>query len=134
MVRAVSKVVLLSTQAFLKGYKAKIIQVDWDGFISPLSIKESIMTPIVVVSGDPESGAILQLEATKSKPRKGTLSVLHSVERTIPTEKDGESFEQQPLPERIRILSWPLNAIFSDIEKRHPLKTAFDGSLVLLRP
>lgn len=125
----------ISTKAFLKGEQAKVMQVDWDVFASKKGdIEKSIMTPIEVISGEPESQEILQLAVTQRRNKKSNQVPSRQVERVLPTRQNQDSSSQQPLPERIKIHSEALIAVFSQVTKSPRWPVAKDGSLVFLRP
>lgn len=122
----------ISTKAFLSGERLKVMQMDWDSFIIPKTdIEQTILTPIDVVSGEPEPRIILQLSSGKEKFKKGKQPMFRRIERVLPTGVDGV---QHPLPERIKILSVQLLAIFSKIKKVPQLNVSEDGSMVFQRP
>ncbi|KAF6809112.1 hypothetical protein CMUS01_13745 [Colletotrichum musicola] len=126
----------ISTKAFVNGEPAKLMQVDWDVFVrQKRDVEKSILTPIEVISGEPDSQIILQLAATK----KLESSALRRTERIAPTGEDGQPSSMLPLPERIRIHSVPLVSAFYRILRsrganRTPWALPKNGSVVILRP
>ncbi|KAJ4315790.1 hypothetical protein N0V84_008194 [Fusarium piperis] len=122
----------LSVEAFLKGEKAKVLRVDWLVFIaSKGELESSILTPIEVVSSEPEPQTILQLPVNRTG---GPLKAKPSSHRVVESDKDQESVGERPLPERIKIHSGPLVAIFCRVMDKKEWSVAKDKSMVFLRP
>ncbi|EEU35307.1 uncharacterized protein NECHADRAFT_78309 [Fusarium vanettenii 77-13-4] len=122
----------LSVDAFLKGEKAKVLRVDWLVFIaSKGELENSILTPIEVVSSEPEPQTILQLPVNRAG---GPVKAKSSGHRVVDTDKDQESAGERSLPERIKIHSGPLVAIFCRIMDKKEWSVAKDKSMVFLRP
>ncbi|WQF76561.1 Putative AAA+ ATPase domain, ATPase, AAA-type, core [Colletotrichum destructivum] len=122
----------ISTKAFLKGEPAKVMQVDWDAFTCAKGETEtSIMTPMEIITGEPESQTILLLNDTRKQSKKPNLTPLRQDERVLPTR---ELLLQQPLPERIKIHSEALVDVFLRVTKSGAWPVARDGSFVFLRP
>ncbi|KAF6807171.1 hypothetical protein CSOJ01_08359 [Colletotrichum sojae] len=130
----------ISTKALANGEPAKLMQVEWDVFVQKKrDVEKSILTPIEVVSGEPDSQIILQLAATVlPRSKKLESSALRRIERVVPMGEDGQPSRALPLPERIRIHSRPLVAMLPRIFSRNgvftPWPVAKDGSVVILRP
>ncbi|KAF6825057.1 hypothetical protein CPLU01_10510 [Colletotrichum plurivorum] len=129
----------ISTKAFTNGEPVKMMQVDWDVFVHKKGdAKTSILTPIDVISGEPDSQIILQLTGTVRRNKKPGSSALRRIERVVPTGEDGQPSRTLPLPERIRIHSVPLTTTFQRIMASRGVHTpwliAKDGSVVILRP
>lgn len=122
----------LSVGAFLKGEKAKVVRVDWLVFIaSKGELERSILTPIEVISSEPEPQTILQLPVNRTG---GSVKAKSSGHRVVDSDKDQESTGERPLPERIKIHSGPLVAIFCRIMDKKEWSVAKDKSMVFLRP
>ncbi|KAK2054092.1 hypothetical protein LY76DRAFT_597261 [Colletotrichum caudatum] len=125
----------ISTEAFLKKEPAKVIQVEWDVFaFEKTDMKKHVMAPIQVISGEPEPQTILQLDPTSRGNKTSKRLSLRQNERLSPK---WESLMGQPFPERIKIKSEALVAVFlqvTELTKRPGWKVAIDGSLVILRP
>ncbi|KAH9226594.1 hypothetical protein K456DRAFT_1766278 [Colletotrichum gloeosporioides 23] len=117
----------ISTKAFLDGERAKLSQADWVDFITDTDFEASILYPIKVVIGEPESRTILQL--TGPKPRKSRF-----VERHLPTGEDEDTRRNRALPERIKIYSAPLMVIMSRLTKDAYWTSDLGGAVMLLRP
>ncbi|WAO87190.1 AAA domain-containing protein [Fusarium falciforme] len=122
----------LSVGAFLKGEKAKVVRVDWLVFIaSKGELESSILTPIEVISSEPEPQTILQLPVNRTG---GSVKAKSSGHRVVDSDKDQESAGERPLPERIKIHSGPLVAIFCRVMDKKEWSVAKDKSMVFLRP
>ncbi|QPC69301.1 hypothetical protein HYE68_000053 [Fusarium pseudograminearum] len=125
----------ISMEAFLNGVRAQALRVDWEVFIaSKKGLDESILAPIEVVSSDPEPQVILRLDL----PHAGGSTMAKSASHR-PTEKtiwgqDQNSHGEISLPERIKIHSNPLVAIFCKIMEETQWGLAKDQSMVFLRP
>ncbi|ETS84738.1 hypothetical protein PFICI_02763 [Pestalotiopsis fici W106-1] len=106
--------------AFKEGKRLKLIQMEWDDYLlrgaydSPIPIEENCLTPVHVISGEPDSRLILQFP-TAMRSIESAIKDRAQVERISPTFESGNLFEQEPLPERIRIHSRSLVAIFHEI-------------------
>lgn len=116
----------ISTQAFLKGDRARLSQAEWDDFITDTDFEGSILYPIEVVAGEPEPRKILQL--TEQKARKS-----RPVARSRTVEED-EKIGNQTLPERIKIYSAPLMVIMSQMTNDAYWTNYIGSSIMLLRP
>lgn len=134
------KITQISAKAFVTREPAKLMQVDWDVFVhNKRDVEKSCLTPIDVISGEPDSQTILQLAATVKRNKKVESSALRQTERVMPTGEDDQSSQMLPLPERIRIHSLQLVAALSRILKSRgvnnaPWVVAKDSSVVVLRP
>ncbi|KAF4865651.1 ATPase family AAA domain-containing protein 3-B [Colletotrichum siamense] len=117
----------ISTKAFLNGERAKLSQADWDEFIADIDFEASILYPIEVVVGEPDSRTILQLGGPRT--RKSRL-----VERHLPIDEDEETTRNRALPERIKIYSAPLMVIMSKLTNDLYWTSDLGGALMLLRP
>lgn len=124
----------LSTEAFLKGDRARIVQVDWDVFIaSKGELENSILTPIEVVSTEPEVQTILQLPLSRADNSVKVKPGGHHTAGNEAGDRVQKSIGEQALPERIKIHSGPLVSIFCHI-MRPRWDLAKDQSMVILRP
>ncbi|KAK6209823.1 hypothetical protein QIS74_11407 [Colletotrichum tabaci] len=122
----------ISTKAFMKGEPAKVMQVDWDAFTCAKGeIEMSMMTPIEIITGEPEPQTILLLNAARKQSKKPNLTPLRQYERFLPK---GKLLLYQPLPERIKIHSEALINVFLRVTKSSRWSVARDGSFVFLRP
>ncbi|KAL6918442.1 hypothetical protein FSST1_009937 [Fusarium sambucinum] len=125
----------LSIEAFLNGVRAQVVRSDWEAFISTKGgLEESILTPIEVVSTEPDPQVILRL----NKPH-GTSATVASCPSHRPTEKtiwdrDQNSSGEKALPERIKIHSNPLVAMFCKVMEKTEWDLANDKSMVFVRP
>ncbi|RGP68713.1 aaa family atpase [Fusarium sporotrichioides] len=124
----------LSIEAFSNGVRAEVIRVDWEVFVATKGgLEGSILSPIEVVTSEPEPQVILRL----SKPSAGGPTMAKSVGHR-PTEKTvwerDESLGEKPLPERIKIHSNSLVVIFCKVMEQTDWALAKDKSMVFLRP
>ncbi|KAH7306005.1 hypothetical protein B0I35DRAFT_454214 [Stachybotrys elegans] len=122
-----------STEAFLTGGRARILQVEWDAFFTNSPEPDlSVLSPIEVVASEPDARLISQLELsplmTKTKKEKKKKK-LEGVERP----KDGTLSTEVPLPERIRITSTSLISIMETFEQKPDIVPGVK-SAVFLRP
>ncbi|KFA78905.1 hypothetical protein S40288_08488 [Stachybotrys chartarum IBT 40288] len=120
-----------STKAFLSGEPAKILQVNWDTFVTNAPEPDlSILSPIEVISSEPDPRIISQLELTysnktgkKKKPKLGIDSLFSTDKGNV----------QSTLPERIRISSAYLFTIMATFETS-PVLLPGSKTAVFLRP
>ncbi|KAJ8122709.1 hypothetical protein O1611_g9776 [Lasiodiplodia mahajangana] len=113
----------ISTAAFLKREPATVAWVSWPKYLAEKGDpEESLMTPIEAVDGDPEeltSHTYMKITALKVRNKSANT----------------DSPEQAPLPERVKIHSNALHAVFLDrFEKRLFWRFARDRTVVFLRP
>lgn len=121
----------LVTDAFLGGERAKLMQTDWYNFLShKRSLSECILAPIEIVCGEPDSRTIMQFSSVVGNFEE-TETVWQGVERVLAsTGSFGQPAGQQPLPERIRIISKYLTSTILYVDG----EVSRDYSLTLLRP
>ncbi|KAI1130783.1 hypothetical protein F5Y10DRAFT_102925 [Nemania abortiva] len=133
----------ISTAAFLKSEPAAVAWMDWVQFLSPKGDPEkSIMSPIHIVTGEPEPQLILQLTPHSQIQNINSIEfrdVRNSVEfrdvRASAKDTSADSLEQAPLPERVKIHSDALHAIFGHQFKKRPgWHFGEDRATVFLRP
>ncbi|KAK7423575.1 hypothetical protein QQX98_001033 [Neonectria punicea] len=124
----------ISTAAFLKGEPATVMWLDWEHFLARTrELEACIMTPIAALTGEPEPQVILGLRTRLDSAELSTKpSSNRPANKMINTE---DPAGQGPLPERVKILSHALVAIFAlHIAKDSPPSFTEDGFMVLLRP
>jgi hypothetical protein len=131
----------ISTTAFLKGEAAAVSWVDWEVFLSRKGeAEDSLMAPIQAVIGEPEPQLMLQLAALgiqkpSSNSTRGKLVSTRAADRAAERAAGGESPGQAPLPERVKIHSGALYAIFAHrLDKDRQWAVGEDGTMVFLRP
>jgi hypothetical protein len=131
----------ISTTAFLKGEAAALSWVDWEVFLSRKGeAEDSLMAPIQAVVGEPEPQLMLQLAALgiqklPSNSTRGKLASTRAADRGAERGASGENPGQAPLPERVKIHSGALHAIFARrLDKDRQWDLGEDSTMVFLRP
>ncbi|KAF4808397.1 hypothetical protein CGCSCA5_v012387 [Colletotrichum siamense] len=111
--RETSEARQISTQVFIQGDRAKVIQVDWET-MAVSHPTDSRVAPVEVISSEPDTRHILKLVSYASEDEKPDASILPE---WVPSSGNGDTERERLLPERIKIRSYPLIAILGRIMK-----------------
>ncbi|KAF7522030.1 hypothetical protein G7054_g12267 [Neopestalotiopsis clavispora] len=105
----------IGLESFANGERVKLIQLEWEEYLSnDVPVEDTFMTPIEILSGEPDTKVILQ-HGAGTRNFKKTPAAQSQVERILPNMGRGNFSEQQPLPERIRMRSDTLFLIFREV-------------------
>ncbi|KAF3019393.1 hypothetical protein E8E14_012250 [Neopestalotiopsis sp. 37M] len=106
----------IGLESFANGERAKLIQLEWEEYLfNDVPVEETYMTPIEILSGEPDTKVILQ-HGPGARNLKKKPAAQSQVERISPNMGRGKFSEQQPLPERIRIRSDTLLLVLREVQ------------------